>query len=248
MVRKDRDGGRRLLAELTVKQIDGLHRDPKRREIAGADGNGRHNSSTLRRLIEVVEAPLPDPRLGLMPGGRIVIRDDGRGVADKLAHRLEAVGFSVDRIGGRNESVDWSSLSAIDSVLDRIRSRGPLAGLVDTLALREARSGQSNTFDWDGRIGEEVKGLFLLAKATASDLEKAARFGGACLVAATAMGGRFASAGASSPEFFPGQGGIAGLVKTLAREWPSVRCRVVDLPEATNRVHRGSLGGRDGRA
>ncbi len=140
------------------------------------------------------------------------------------------------------ESVDWSSPSAIDSVLDRIRSRGPLAGIVHTLALREARSGQLSTFDWEERVGEEVKGLFLLAKATASDLEKAARLGGACLVAATALGGRFASAGASSREFFPGQGGIAGLVKTLAREWPSVRCRVVDFaPEATTESIAGHL-------
>ena len=29
--------------------------------------------------------------------------------------------------------------------------------------------------------------------------------------------------------FFPGQGGIAGLVKTLALEWPGVHCKVVGL-------------------
>jgi NAD(P)-dependent dehydrogenase (short-subunit alcohol dehydrogenase family) len=73
-----------------------------------------------------------------------------------------------------------------------------------------------------------VKGLFLLAKAMATDLENAARAGGACLIAATALGGRFASAGCANADFFPGHGGIAGLVKTLAREWPLVRCRVVD--------------------
>ena len=48
-----------------------------------------------------------------------------------------------------------------------------------------------------------MRGLFLLAKATASDLESAALAGGACLIAATAMGGRFAStemrASTSSP-------------------------------------------------
>jgi NAD(P)-dependent dehydrogenase (short-subunit alcohol dehydrogenase family) len=49
------------------------------------------------------------------------------------------------------------------------------------------------------------------------------------LIAATALGGRFASAGSPNADFFPGQGGIAGLVKTLAREWPSVRARVVDF-------------------
>ena len=33
------------------------------------------------RRPEVVDAPLPRERLGLMPQGRIVITDDGRGVA-----------------------------------------------------------------------------------------------------------------------------------------------------------------------
>ncbi|MBV8609056.1 MAG: SDR family NAD(P)-dependent oxidoreductase, partial [Singulisphaera sp.] len=46
----------------------------------------------------------------------------------------------------------------------------------------------------------------------------------------TAMGGGFATAGLVPADFFPGHGAVAGLVKTLAREWPrSVRVRVVDL-------------------
>jgi acyl transferase domain-containing protein/NAD(P)H-dependent flavin oxidoreductase YrpB (nitropropane dioxygenase family)/NAD(P)-dependent dehydrogenase (short-subunit alcohol dehydrogenase family) len=226
---KGRDGGRRPFSQQSVMQADGSRSASKPYDIVVANGNGRHESSTLRRLIEVVQAPLPHPRLGLMPGGRVAITDDGRGVAGNLADCLEAAGVPVDRIGGLEESVDWTSPSAIDSVLDRIRSRGPLAGLVHTLPLRLSRSGQPNELNWDERVGEEVKGLFLLAKATAADLEKAARSGGSCLVAATALGGRFASAGSTRLEFFPGHGGIAGLVKTLAREWPSVRCRVVDF-------------------
>ena len=44
------------------------------------------------------------------------------------------------------------------------------------------------------------------------------------------MGGGFATAGLVPADFFPGHGAVAGLVKTLAREWPgSVRVRVVDL-------------------
>ena len=61
-----------------------------------------------------------------------------------------------------------------------------------------------------------MKGLFLLAKATAADLENAARAGGSCLIAATALGGRFASAGCTSVEFFPGHGGSPG----WSRPWP----------------------------
>ena len=47
---------------------------------------------------------------------------------------------------------------------------------------------------WADRIGDAVKGLFLLARSTAADLESAAEAGGSCLIAATALGGRFAAA------------------------------------------------------
>ena len=51
------------------------------------------------------------------------------------------------------------------------------------------------------------------------------------MIAATALGGSFGSTGGSEgpADFFPGHGGVAGLVKTLAREWPGVRTRVVDF-------------------
>src|SRR5262249_44717826 len=40
---------------------------------------------TQRRLIEALDSPLPVDRLGLMPGGRVVITDDGAGVAALLS-------------------------------------------------------------------------------------------------------------------------------------------------------------------
>src|SRR5262249_6844350 len=106
---------------------------------------------------------------------------------------------------------------------------GPLAGIIHALPLASKPCTGGIETDWSARVGIEVKGLFLIAKAMAADLESASHAGGACLIAATAMGGRLASAGRGRGDFFPGQGGIAGLVKTLAREWPAVRSRVVDF-------------------
>ena len=82
----------------------------------------------------------------------------------------------VERIGGPEAPVDWTSPAAIDAVLDRLRSRGPLAGIVHALPLGQygLRASRIET-DWSARVGDEVKGLFLLAKATAADLENAAR-------------------------------------------------------------------------
>jgi acyl transferase domain-containing protein/NAD(P)H-dependent flavin oxidoreductase YrpB (nitropropane dioxygenase family) len=189
--------------------------------------NGRPHRATPRRLLEAVAAPLRHDRLALLPEGRVLITDDGRGIARDLARRLEADGIAVERIGGDQEAVDWTSPSAMDAVVARSRARGPLAGIVHGLPLSDARGGVGTAAESCGT--DQLKGLFLLAKAAASDLDRAARAGGSCLIAATALGGQFASAGCSTREFIPAHGGIAGLVKTLAREWPAVRCRVVDF-------------------
>jgi acyl transferase domain-containing protein/NAD(P)H-dependent flavin oxidoreductase YrpB (nitropropane dioxygenase family) len=195
--------------------------------------NGKPHEPAQRRLLEAIDSALPIDRLGLMPGGRVLITDVGTGVAALLAPQLQAAGVAVCRIGGPDQPIDWSSPSAIDSAVERLRSQGPIAGIIHALPLAYLHGEPDAQPDWAARLGANVRGLFLLAKATAPDLLSAAQAGGACLIAATAMGGRFASKGSASVDFFPGDGGVAGLVKTLAREWPSVRCRVVDFsPDA----------------
>ena len=198
-------------------------------------------------MLEAVAAPLPRDRRGLMAGGRVVITDDGRGVAAELAARLEAAGLAVERLGGPDRPVEWTSPSAIDAAVDEVRSRGSIAGLVHAMPLGQAAPAGSGVEDWSDRMGDAVKGLFLLAKSTAADLESAAEAGGSCLIAATAMGGRFAAGGdGEDASFFPGHGGVAGLVKTLAREWPTVRCRTVDLPSSDPAGTPGGPAGRRG--
>jgi len=196
---------------------------------ANLSANGVAHFKTLRRLVETVEAPLPRQRSGLMEGGCVVITDDGRGIADALAERLERADIRTERLGGSSGALDWTSPSAIEKAVESLRARGPLAGIVHLLPLAPGPASSQLENDWAGRVGRDVKGLFLLAKAAAADLENAARAGGGCLIAATALGGRFASGGCTNRDFFPGHGGVAGLVKTLAREWPEVRSRVVDF-------------------
>ncbi len=182
----------------------------------------------VRRLVlESIEAPLSDHRTGLMPGGLVVVTDDGRGVARALAGALREEGHPVEVVGP--DRVDLSSPTAVEAMLAEARESGPIAGIVHALPLRDLGPPGLDPAAWSGRVGTEVKGLFLLARAASADLDAASGRGGACLVAATAMGGAFAASGTSPGDFFPGQGGVAGLVKTLAREWPEVRARVVDL-------------------
>jgi NAD(P)-dependent dehydrogenase (short-subunit alcohol dehydrogenase family) len=74
----------------------------------------------------------------------------------------------------------------------------------------------------------DVKSLFLLARGLADELQ---RSGDTLLLATTALGGSFGSgAGENPPEqFSPAHGGVAGLIKSLAHEWPHVLVRVVDV-------------------
>ena len=92
----------------------------------------------------------------------------------------------------------------------------------------------------DGAPATGVTGLFLLAQALRDDLERAAAEGGAAVVAATAMGGTFGLDG-EVPATASRQGLVAGFIKTLAHEWPSVRARVVDLAPGEPAAHAAAL-------
>jgi acyl transferase domain-containing protein/NAD(P)H-dependent flavin oxidoreductase YrpB (nitropropane dioxygenase family) len=230
------------LAEKVNGQAASAIRAPAIPASRSPQSNGKPHELTQRRLIGPVDSPLPVDRLGLMPGGRVIITDDGSGAAADLASLLQSADIAVDRIGGPDQPIDWSSPAAIESVVKGLRSHGPIAGIVHALPLGRVRHASAAEPDWAGRIGAEVRGLFLLAKAAAVDLERAASAGGSCLIAATAMGGRFATSGSPIRDFFPGSGGVAGLVKTLAREWPSIRCRVVDFsPDAPSETIASQL-------
>ena len=98
-----------------------------------------------------------------------------------------------------------------------------LTAVVHALPLRAGRAAGLDGSVWADRLRVEVTGLFSLAREFADDLAHAAGQQGAALIAATALGGTYGSVGPRPSDWFPGQGALAGLVKTLAREWPGVR-------------------------
>ena len=199
-------------------------------------------ASQIRRMVlEAVDAPLPtNDGPGPKAGGLVLVTDDGRGVARSVAGRLARAGYTPVRlVHGETSSprsddavpVDLRSPEAVSRVVEGMRGRGPVVGLIHALPLRTAPDAALDPKLWDDRMALEVRGLFLLARACSEQLAASAKGGGGGgrLVAATAMGGAFASLPDGPADFFPGHGGIAGLVKTLAREWDGVRTRVVDL-------------------
>jgi NAD(P)-dependent dehydrogenase (short-subunit alcohol dehydrogenase family) len=113
--------------------------------------------------------------------------------------------------------------------VEQVRTDGPISGLIHLASLRGGRQPATDATQNSKSLDREAKGLFLLAKEVADDLQEAAGQGGGCLIAATSMGGSFGIDGRRANLAYPAQGAVAGLVKTLAREWPGVRARVVDL-------------------
>jgi NAD(P)-dependent dehydrogenase (short-subunit alcohol dehydrogenase family) len=167
----------------------------------------------------------------------VLITDDGQGIARTLADRLQELGQSVVlvRMAAGSASTasgqfqaDLTDAHSVDDLLQRIRKQlGPVGGLIHLLPLADAPAGET----WPERMRREVKSLFLLARGLADELCRCAGSGNALLLAATAMGSP-ADAGnghAAGDAFFPGSGGVGGIVKSLAHEWPEVLVRVIDL-------------------
>ncbi len=176
----------------------------------------------------------------LSQNGVYLITDDEKGVAESVAREMTKRGHTVALLQNKSEvsssyenvyNFEQCNLSAISKVVDRIRDRhGSIAGLIHLLPLRERASLEEYDFaGWQKRLNLEVKTVFYLVKSLANDLKQAAIEGDSLLMSATALGGCFGLNGLQKNDFFPGQGGVIGFLKTVDVEWPEVRVKTVDL-------------------
>jgi acyl transferase domain-containing protein/NAD(P)-dependent dehydrogenase (short-subunit alcohol dehydrogenase family)/NAD(P)H-dependent flavin oxidoreductase YrpB (nitropropane dioxygenase family) len=198
-----------------------------------------------RFLLASVEAPPKERALPSVIDGTFLITDDGQGAANTLAEKLRCHGARVAlvqmdqeaaKLGQDVYKANLTDPASVAKLLQIIRVEGgSIRGLIHLLPWKtKNKLEEMDLAGWKERLALEIKSLFYLAKGAGTDLNEAAKTGISTLVAATAMGGSFAIDSQKPQLFFPGQGGLAGLVKTLAVEWPSVHCKVVDLePEAS---------------
>jgi acyl transferase domain-containing protein/NAD(P)H-dependent flavin oxidoreductase YrpB (nitropropane dioxygenase family) len=190
-----------------------------------------------RSRLAAVEALACDGRP--LAEGSFLITDDEQGVAVVLAKELRQRGLRVSLVRfGRTFATDptgsyVADLSEPDSVTQvvrqvRQRQRG-LSGIIHLLPLKRGLDFDSmDSMSWQRRIDEEIKSLFLLASTAAADLKASAASGRAWLVSATEMGGGF-GADLLPHAMVPSHGGLVGILKCLALEWPGVRCKAVDF-------------------
>ena len=188
-----------------------------------------------RFTLATVEAPAKGSWKGVAKDRTILVTDDGTGVARLVADRFQAQGYAVafvqhqedrDQKGVREPNpgtylADLGSAEGSAELIALINSKqGLLGGIVHLLPLAPVATSS---------LGFGTKSLFYLARAASHQLQESA-VGGACLIAATGMGGAFLNdwaPGGTLPS--PGQGGVVGLAKTLALEWPGVRVKAIDL-------------------
>jgi acyl transferase domain-containing protein/NAD(P)-dependent dehydrogenase (short-subunit alcohol dehydrogenase family) len=192
-----------------------------------------------RFLLTAVDAPTPNESLEGVKNPVLVVTDDERGVAKSLIEKLRrqgarAVLVRMDYQDGEVEPdlyrANLADPSAVGKMLDRIRERhGSIAGLIHLLPLKTGTPFEEmDLVCWQDRLRLEVKSLFHLSQAAGPDLKRAVDGEEGWLIAATSMGGAF-GIDATKELPFPSQGGVAGLIKTLALEWPSLCSKVVDF-------------------
>jgi acyl transferase domain-containing protein/NAD(P)H-dependent flavin oxidoreductase YrpB (nitropropane dioxygenase family)/NAD(P)-dependent dehydrogenase (short-subunit alcohol dehydrogenase family) len=157
---------------------------------AAADGGVPVPERIVRYLLAVEPAGPPEANGNVVEGKQVLLVDDGRGVAEALARKIEGRGGTA-RVIGQGDAV-----SASDA-------------LVDLSPLGEA---------W--HPPDDVKGLFARARKVLLTSETAD------VIVAVPLGGALGRAPNGTTS---GAGGVGGLIKSLAKEWPERNVRAVQL-------------------
>jgi NAD(P)-dependent dehydrogenase (short-subunit alcohol dehydrogenase family) len=173
-------------------------------------------------LTAVDADPLP-PGPPSLPAGAVLITDDGRGVAGGLASLLQNAGWPVVV-----SDTTFGEQAQTEKLIEDLRcAHSRIAAIIHLLPLRQ-EAFPATAAAVEQQITAQVKGLFQLAKAAAIDL-RAPGQPAATVLAATCLGGDFGVTAVRRFASSPIQGGVAGLLKTLAHEWPEARCKVIDF-------------------
>lgn len=209
-------------------------------ETSPAGSGSTAGAFTAPRFVPVeINAPLDHGSTTLDSRGVLLITDDERGIADILAAHIRKAGGRAVVIGCGGDaaadgpdrlSVDFADADAVSQTVARVHEQAPVGGIIHLLPLRQAPALSEMSFaQWRARLAQDVKGLFHLARAASADIRTAATDGRAWVMTATAQGAGMTGAPCTDDAVFAGNGGVVGLVRTLAGEWDTVRCRVVDV-------------------
>jgi acyl transferase domain-containing protein/NAD(P)H-dependent flavin oxidoreductase YrpB (nitropropane dioxygenase family)/NAD(P)-dependent dehydrogenase (short-subunit alcohol dehydrogenase family) len=199
---------------------------------SGTNGEVVRSHPAYRLTLDVRPAPLLDAAQRPAREREVVLVTDGptgrarelfamlRGLDYDLAFVRHASAARIVRAG--NYEIDLLSPDSVKQLRAWIEQHhGKLTALCHLLPLEP-------TLPPDDSRGLEVRSLFHLSGAFGLDLLKA----NGTVLGVTTMGGTFAVGEGARP-VPPGQAGVVGFLKSLAREWPGVHVKAVDIdPDA----------------
>ncbi|MFZ2956228.1 MAG: SDR family NAD(P)-dependent oxidoreductase [Candidatus Ozemobacteraceae bacterium] len=168
---------------------------------------------TLKRtILEAIALEDADrrPVVKLASGSPVLVTDNGTPLGKAIVEAL-----SRRQIAARLIDVHSGTAEA---------QKGDIAGLV-LLAPRMAP--EEHTL-WNPAAETALKDYFFLLQSLAKNLRVGAIKGGALFATVSRLDGQFGLHGIEAG-IDPIQGGLAGLAKTVAREWPEVKAKAIDL-------------------
>ena len=199
---------------------------PSRADTAALDSKPQLPAQTCPRCKAVtVDAPFPSDSVELADGV-VIITEDSSGLAARVADELSTIGRSTCRIA---EGKLKSKTDVYEAVEAARRRHGRIAGIIHLAGLSNAPAfpGLTST-QWTERQGIELKGLLYLLQSITQELDADKP---ATVSAFTIGGGDFDSNASKVESACPWRGGIAGLLKVAALEYPGHVFHAVDLDD-----------------
>lgn len=195
---------------------------------------GAHRA--VSRAEVVLEELSANPHILPPPDGVVLVACPDPELARLVVSELARLGVKGAQLAPGNQppAADWWSSSEragqadMERAVDRLRrEHGKIGGLV---FLPDGAAGERSGARAFDSYFQPLRALFLLARLLAPDLKSGRD---KLFLTATTLGGDFGlSPVRQAPDDLAAgacQAALAGLVKTVAREWPGIRARAVDF-------------------
>ncbi len=214
-------------------------------EAGGFEDETLHPPLASRFLVRAMPTPLTTAeKRPARERELLLVTADSGGLARQMFTLLRGLGYDLAFVYHATENrvasaghyeVDLFSRSAVRQLKQWIdQHHGPVTALCHLLPL-------SPSLPVDDSRCLEVRSLFLLLSTFGRDLIQAQ----GTVLGVTGMGGTFGADGPAgpgerrgvSPPVRPGHGAVAGFLKSLAREWPNVHIKAVDVDPTTEDTH-----------
>jgi acyl transferase domain-containing protein/NAD(P)H-dependent flavin oxidoreductase YrpB (nitropropane dioxygenase family) len=230
--------GKHIAAKAEPNGNNGHHHEKPQEKEAIKGARIRRGIVTLVPLEAV--ATIPDTKVS---NKLALITDDEHGLANALSEQLQATGFvpvvltherSVPKqsasvkLDQRNYRVNLTDADAVSKILQDLTTT---FGAVHSLFHLQSFGSQLDLAKIDNQstVSDSIMSLFLMAKHLGTTLSSSAKEAGCGIIAATSMGGSFSVNNTQKLNYSPMQAGIAGLIKSAAKELKDLNCKVVDF-------------------